>query len=93
MLGRESAGGLDSVEDGHVQLEQDHVGVMLGYQVEGLLAVGSGRGDVDAEGVGEHVVDLAGNTRPFLQHAARRCSARSCSICVTSAADCSACRR
>ena len=48
MLGDEAAGGADAVEHGHVQVEQDRVGLVLGHQRQGLLAVGGGADHVDA---------------------------------------------
>ena len=36
------AGRLDAVQDGHVQVEQDGVGPVLGDQVDGFLAIGGG---------------------------------------------------
>jgi len=48
MLGDEAAGGADAVEHGHVQVEQDRVGLVLGHQGQGLLAVGGGADHVDA---------------------------------------------
>ena len=44
----EAAGGADAVKHGHVQVEQDRVGLVLGHQVERLLAVGGGADHVDA---------------------------------------------
>src|SRR6202046_1658967 len=48
MLGDEAAGGADAVEHRHVQVEQDRVGLVLGHQGQGLLAVGGGADHVDA---------------------------------------------
>ena len=48
MLGREPASGADAVKHGHVQVEQDRVGLVLGHQFKRLLAVGGGADHVNA---------------------------------------------
>jgi hypothetical protein len=44
----EQPGGLDPVQDGHVQVEQDGVRLVFGYPLERLFPVGGGGHDVDA---------------------------------------------
>src|ERR1700733_9236553 len=48
MLGGEPAGCADAVKHGHVQVEQDRVGPVLGHQLQRLLAVRGGADHVDA---------------------------------------------
>src|SRR5262249_51188757 len=48
LLGHEPPGCADAVEHGHVQVKQDRVGLVLGYQVQRLLAVRSGADHVNA---------------------------------------------
>jgi hypothetical protein len=48
MLGGEDLGGGGAVEDRHVQVEQDRVGLVLGDKVDGLLPVGCCGDDLDA---------------------------------------------
>ncbi len=37
VLGGQPAGGADAVQDRHVQVEQDRVGLVLGHELQGLL--------------------------------------------------------
>jgi hypothetical protein len=48
VLGGQPAGRADAVEDGHVQVEQDRVGIVRGHQVQGLLPVRGGACHLDA---------------------------------------------
>ena len=47
VLGGQPADGADAVQDGHVQVEQDRVGVVLGHEVQGLLPVRGGADHLD----------------------------------------------
>ena len=48
MLGDQAAGGADAVQYGHVQVEQDGVGVMRGHLGQRLLTVGGRPDHLDA---------------------------------------------
>ena len=52
VLGGQPADGADAVQDGHVQVEQDRVGLVLGHEVQRLLPV---RGGADHLDVGQPV--------------------------------------
>src|SRR5262252_4302238 len=48
MLGGQPADGADAVQDRHVQVEQDRVGLMLGHKFKGLLPIRGGADHLDA---------------------------------------------
>jgi hypothetical protein len=47
VLGGQPAGGADAVQDGHVQVEQDRIGLMLGHELQRLLPVRGGANHLD----------------------------------------------
>ena len=74
MLGDEAPGGADAVQHGHVQVEQDRVGLMLGHQVQRLLEgnpgadVGAGELERGERGVPLVEVDQARLDPEFAKH-------------------------